>query len=261
MLIQYEGQRCPDGYKLTPNRRQICARATATATYRPERNAFLRFTNPYKTTITGTQDEPRAMLRSLDTERMLSLANEFGLLGFAADGESVIFWRDAMMEIGEAVGNLAIVNWKGPAAIWDEQHDWAERRPAAAQHLRAALNRHLIGAPVGADIAEGRFRTVIRPDSLLTCLWAQLLESASGDGTTIRLCPGCNEWKEFGKRRTTCTNKCRVRVNERFQRRAIQLSRERKMKPAKIAETLRREGWRSAGDPVEQIMCWIKAPV
>jgi hypothetical protein len=264
MLIQYEGQRCPDGYKLNPDRRRICARSRRTETYRPERNAFLRFAGVSVRLMERTDET--AIRFSLNTDGMVSLANDFGLLGVAEDGESVSLWRDAMMEIQKAVEDLAIANLKGsPANLtlekWIDRSDWDQRRPNADHHLRDTLNRHLIGAPVGADIADGRFRAVIRPDSLLTCLWAQLLESASGGNTTIRECPGCNEWKEFGKRRTTCSDKCRVRVNARFQSRAIKLFRERKMKPAKLAETLRREGWRPAGDPVEQITRWIKAPV
>jgi hypothetical protein len=266
MLIEYEGQRCPDGYKLNPNGRRICACSQRTETYRPERNAFLRFVGVSVRLMKRTDEA--AMRFSLNIDGMLSLANDFGLLGVAEDGESVSLWRDAMMEIQKAVEDLAIANWKGPPANltlekWIDRWDWDQRRPNAAQHLRDTLNRHLIGAPVGADITDGRFRAVVRPDSLLTCLWAQLLESASGGDTTIRLCPGCSEWKEFGKRRMTCSDKCRVRVNERFQSRAIQLYRERKMKPAKIAETLQREGWRPdvSKDPVEQVKRWIEAPV
>jgi hypothetical protein len=261
MLVQFEGVRCPDGYEARDG--WIVPVSTRTKTYKPPPDAFMRFVNTqvYQRRIEGTQEQPRAMRFSTTADGMVEFANSFGLLGFAPDRESVISWRSAMLEMREAI-----------EALRDEY--WPTVRPNARQELCAKLNRHLTGAPLQYKIVDRRFHPCIEPDSLLTCLWAQLLESVSNN-LTFRRCEGCGEWMEvrqLGKRfdRRTCSNACRVRANDRIKRRAIQLSRERKMTAAKIVKVLRDERWRPASpanhnararSPVDLVRDWIKAPV
>jgi hypothetical protein len=261
MLVQFEGVRCPDGYEVRDG--WICPASSRTESYIPHLDAFMRFVNAqvYQQRIEGTQEEPRAMRLSTITDEMVEFANSFGLLGFAPDRESVASWRSAMLEMREAF-----------EALRDDY--WPTVRPSARQELCAKLNRHLTGAPLQYKVVDGRFHPCIEPDSLLTCLWAKLLESVSNN-LTFRRCEGCQKWMEvrqFGKRfdRRTCSNACRVRANDRIKRRAKQLSRKRGMTASKIVRVLRDEGWRPASpvnhnararSPVDLVKDWIKAPV
>jgi hypothetical protein len=261
MLVQFEGVRCPDGYDARDG--WIVPASTRTKTYSPQPDAFMRFVNAqvYKQRIEGTRDAPGAMRFSLTTDAMVEFANSFGLLGIGVDKESVGSWRDAIVEMREAV-----------EALSDEY--WVTVRPNARQELCAKLNRHLTGAPLQYKVVGSNFHPCVQPDSLLTFLWAQLLETVSNN-LTFRRCEGCPKWMEvrqFGKRfdRRTCSNACRVRANDRFKRRAIQLSRERKMTAAKIVKVLRSEGWRPASpanpnararSPEKLVTDWIKVPV
>lgn len=274
-LVQFEGRRCADGYKVRNGK--IYPVSKRFERYLSDPEAFLRFAQipVWQKRIEGTRDEPIAMHLRHNTEGKLAFANEHGLLGDSADGESLDYWLDEMNEMREALNTLATANWNGSISGLVESEDWLVRHngrepltPAEArQRLRTALNRHLTGATLQAEIDDERFRSHVRADSLLTSMWAQLLESVSTDHT-VRRCEGCSKWMEIRpwggadtKRlnRRTCSNACRVRVSERIKRLARQLYGEG-MPVKEIVEKLRGEGWRPAPStsPAVLIEAWVR---
>ncbi len=300
-LVRFQMTRCEDGYVLRDGK--IFPASERSETDGLQENAFLRFANVpvYRKRFEG-EIRPHAggvemmgaEIRSLNAAGMVEFAGEHGLLGDgnAAEGDSLNTWRDAISAMREALDALATANWNGatlgpmPSArqlenFSDQQerllrHDEPPGEPLtpseAQQQLRAMLNRHLAGAKLQVEIHSGCFSWHIRPDSLLTALWAQLLESLSTDHT-IRQCEGCGTWMEiqpWGKdskrfNRRTCSDACRVDNNKKFVRRAEQLASEGKV-AGEIVETLRREGWRPAAQtnpktrrrsPIETVRDWI----
>jgi hypothetical protein len=280
-LVRFEGTRCPDGYTLRESRIYPASKRTEHYLADPEAfhrfaDAFRRFAKvpPWRKWIEGTRDDPRRMLLRPNAEAIVAFANEYGALGNSGDGELVDYWRKEINEMRVALDTLATADWDGSTLSldsddWLVRHDEPPGEPLspteARQRLRAALNRKLTGsATLQAEIVGERFRWHIRPESLLAALWAQLLEAVS-TGQTIRRCEGCSKWmvidpwgKESGARRNrrTCSDLCRVTVNNRFRHHALELKGKKPLK--EIGEKLKADGWRPSGDPVAQIREWFK---
>ncbi len=285
-LVRFEGVRCPDGYRLVEGR--IYPASKRTERYLADQKAFLRFADailrfaaipPWRTWIQGTRDNPVQMISRPNNEAIVAFANEYGTLGSGKmdDGESLDYWRKEINEMRVALDTLATADWDGSTSTMSlDSDDWLVRHDAppgeplspteARQRLRAALNRKMTGAAsLEAEIVGARFRWHVRPDSLLAALWAQLLEAVSTDHT-VRRCEGCSEWMEINpssknrsdsrRNKRTCSDLCRVTVNNRFRHHALELKGKKSVK--EIAEELKANGWRPSGDAVEQIKEWLK---
>jgi len=196
---------------------------------------------------------------------ILAFANAHGLLD-GGDAEPLDDWVAAVDAMRAALGSLSTANGR------PEEPDRRAEPPGepyspdeARARLRTQLNDQLRGATTIQ--VESGFRWYVRPNSLRGALWLQLLESLS-TGHAPRQCEACDGWMSIrpegpdGKRsnKRTCSPACRVRFHEQFRRRALELHNSG-VTTKKIAETLRREGWRTnlsaPADPTEQIKKWI----